>query len=53
VAGSRKRFHDGGAAVQKLMMKIEHEQEVLMHIADMAIETYKRKRITAIDQTRR
>ncbi len=29
-----------GAAVQKLMMKIEGEQEVLMNIADMAIETY-------------
>ncbi len=29
-----------GAAVQKLMMKIESEQEVLMSIADMAIETY-------------
>ena len=29
-----------GAAVQKLMMKIENEQEVLMNIADMAIETY-------------
>jgi alkylation response protein AidB-like acyl-CoA dehydrogenase len=29
-----------GAAVQKLMMKLEREQEVLMHIADMAIETY-------------
>ena len=29
-----------GAAVQKLMMKIENEQEILMHIADMAIETY-------------
>lgn len=29
-----------GAAVQKLMMKIESEQEVLMNIADMAIETY-------------
>ncbi|MEP6724351.1 MAG: acyl-CoA dehydrogenase family protein, partial [Bacteroidota bacterium] len=29
-----------GAAVQKLMAKIEGEQEVLMHIADMAIETY-------------
>ena len=28
------------AAVQKLMMKIESEQEVLMNIADMAIETY-------------
>lgn len=29
-----------GAAVQKLMMKIEHEQELLMNIADMAIETF-------------
>jgi alkylation response protein AidB-like acyl-CoA dehydrogenase len=29
-----------GAAVQKLMMKIDSEQEVLMHIADMAIETF-------------
>ncbi len=29
-----------GAAVQKLMMKIEGEQEILMHIADMAIETF-------------
>jgi alkylation response protein AidB-like acyl-CoA dehydrogenase len=29
-----------GAAVQKLMMKIESEQEILMNIADMAIETY-------------
>ena len=29
-----------GAAVQKLMMKIESEQEALMNIADMAIETY-------------
>jgi alkylation response protein AidB-like acyl-CoA dehydrogenase len=29
-----------GAAVQKLMMKVEHEQEVLMNIADMAIETF-------------
>jgi len=29
-----------GAAVQKLMMKIEHEQEILMHVADMAIETF-------------
>ncbi|MEO5564372.1 MAG: acyl-CoA dehydrogenase family protein [Chitinophagaceae bacterium] len=29
-----------GAAVQKLMMKIEGEQEVLMNIADMAIETF-------------
>lgn len=29
-----------GAAVQKLMTKIEGEQEVLMNIADMAIETF-------------
>lgn len=29
-----------GAAVQKLMMKIESEQEVLMNIADMAINTF-------------
>jgi len=29
-----------GAAVQKLMMKIEGEQEILMNLADMAIETY-------------
>jgi alkylation response protein AidB-like acyl-CoA dehydrogenase len=29
-----------GAAVQKLMMKIENEQEVLMNIADMAIVTF-------------
>src|SRR6187431_3735989 len=29
-----------GAAVQKLMMKIEDEQEVLMNLADMAIETF-------------
>jgi alkylation response protein AidB-like acyl-CoA dehydrogenase len=29
-----------GAAVQKLMMKIEHEQEVLMNIADMSIKTF-------------
>jgi alkylation response protein AidB-like acyl-CoA dehydrogenase len=29
-----------GAAVQKLMAKIEGEQEVLMNIADMAIQTY-------------
>jgi len=28
------------AAVQKLMMKIDSEQEVLMNIADMAIETF-------------
>ena len=29
-----------GSAVQKLMMKIEGEQEVLMNLADMAIETF-------------
>ena len=29
-----------GAAVQKLMNKLENEQELLMHIADMAIDTY-------------
>src|SRR6201991_1382272 len=29
-----------GGAVQKLMMKLEQEQEVLMNIADMAIETF-------------
>ena len=29
-----------GAAVQKLMMKIESEQEVLMNLADMSIETF-------------
>src|SRR5260370_7467645 len=29
-----------GAAVQKLMTKLESEQEILMHIADMTIETF-------------
>jgi acyl-CoA dehydrogenase-like protein len=29
-----------GSAVQKLMMNIDKEQEVLMHIADMAIDTF-------------
>ena len=29
-----------GGAVQKLMTKIENEQEILMHIADMAIATF-------------
>lgn len=29
-----------GGAVQKLMMKIENEQEILMHIAEMAIEAF-------------
>ncbi len=29
-----------GAAVQKLMMQLEREQEVLMNLADMAIDTF-------------
>ena len=29
-----------GAAVQKLMMKLEGEQEILMNIADIAIQTF-------------
>ena len=29
-----------GGAVQKLMQNIEHEQEVLMNLADMAIDTF-------------
>ena len=29
-----------GAAVQKLMMNLDKEQEILMHIADMAIDTF-------------
>lgn len=29
-----------GAAVQKLMLQLEQEQEILMNIADMAIETF-------------
>ncbi len=29
-----------GAAVQKLMMQLDKEQEILMHIADMAIDTF-------------
>jgi len=33
-------FLVAGAAVQKLMMKIESEQEILMNIADMAIEIF-------------
>ncbi len=29
-----------GAAVQKLMMKLQDEQEILMNVADMALETF-------------
>lgn len=29
-----------GAAVQKLMMKIEHEQEILMYLSDMLMDTF-------------
>jgi hypothetical protein len=29
-----------GAAVQKLMMNLQHEQEIIMHIADMAITAF-------------
>jgi alkylation response protein AidB-like acyl-CoA dehydrogenase len=41
IAGFKKAIlMTAGAAVQKLMMKIESEQEILMHIADMEIEIY-------------
>jgi alkylation response protein AidB-like acyl-CoA dehydrogenase len=41
VAGFKKTILlTAGAAAQKLMTKLEKEQEVLMHIADMAIETF-------------
>ena len=29
-----------GAAVKKFMMKLSHEQEILMHLADMLIQIY-------------
>lgn len=34
-----------GAAVQKLMMKIDKEQELLMNIADIAIDAYQAESI--------
>ena len=41
IAGFKKAILlTAGAAVQKLMMKLEQEQEVLMNIADMAINTF-------------
>jgi len=41
IAGFKKAILlTAGAAVQKLMMKIEDEQEILMHVADMAIQTF-------------
>lgn len=41
IAGFKKAILlTAGAAVQKLQMKIEQEQEVLMHVADMAIDSF-------------
>ncbi|HEX2608376.1 MAG TPA: acyl-CoA dehydrogenase family protein [Flavisolibacter sp.] len=41
IAGFKKTvLLTAGAAAQKLMMQLEKEQEILMNIADMAIDTY-------------
>ena len=41
IAGFKKAIlMTTGAAVQKLMTKIEDEQEILMHVADMVIQTF-------------
>jgi alkylation response protein AidB-like acyl-CoA dehydrogenase len=34
-----------GAAAQQLMMQLEHEQEILMNLADMAIDTFQAESI--------